>query len=96
MFSFFSDGEERMIRPASTEKISKYAHISRHFLIHVLGLEPEQTFISDLSSLTDFLVEDEVLEREIFLHYGIEIEETEGVRLVDVFKRIEEEGIVPG
>lgn len=91
----FNLPDGRQIRRASTTGVSEYANIARHFLVHVLKLEPAQTFISDLSSIDNFMIEKEVAESRIFLHYGIEISDIEDGNLVAIFQRIAEQGIVP-
>lgn len=88
-------GGNKWIRPASTTEINKYPDIAWHFLVHVLDLEPEHTFISDLSSVDNFMIEYEVVERETFLHYGIEIADIKDGNLAAIFKRIAEEGFRP-
>ena len=95
MFHPEPEDEEYTLYWASTDEISKYWQISSDFLRKVLDLDPAWTFLSDLSTLRDFDIAPEVLEREIFLRYGVEIDDLEDRRLVDIFTRIEEEGILP-
>ena len=77
------------------DEIKKYWRISYDFMLHVLDSNPSETFISDRSSLYEFAIlsDSEGLKRQIFLRDGIEVNDLDGLLLVDICRRIVEEWI---
>jgi hypothetical protein len=75
---------------ASTEEISKYDEFAKEFFPRVLGLNYEDCFISDETSLWDFHNDDSnaFLEQKIGLLYGVDISDVKNGSLVEIFKRI--------
>ena len=79
------------------EQIGKYESISIHFMEHILKFHG-RFWISDLSSIWDFPVEDtpDELVRKIALRYGVDVSDLIGAgNLVTIFKRIKSQGYIP-
>lgn len=87
--------DEASFKMCAAEEILKYKHISDDFLRHLVDADPGWVFLSDESRLGDFMMDVDELEREIFLRYGIDVEDIPHRNLLAIFKRIDEEGIVP-
>ena len=75
----------------STEKIDQYEHIAVDFFEKVLKMDYYACFISDQSSLWDFMLvaDREELTRRVALYYKLELDPDEYPFLVDIFERIE-------
>lgn len=82
------------IKFAETDEIEKYDHIAEDFFRKILNMNfNDILFISDESSLYDFCLNDDLLSEKIQLikdTYGIDLSEDEGLRLTDIFRKIEE------
>lgn len=75
---------------ASTSNIEHYEPIARDFLQRVLHLNYDQCFISDQSSLIDFMGGEDYVEttRQI---YGVDISDIEDGNLVAIFRRLDQQ-----
>lgn len=77
---------------ASTEEIMRYEGVALHFFPEILGLEWEDCFVSDESSLWDFC-EDRSLDgyyHAISQTFAIDVSDVEDGNLAAIFKRIHE------
>lgn len=88
-------GDDVSFEMSAAEEIVKYKNISDDFLMYVVEADPAWVFLSDESRLGDFMMDMDYLEREIFLRYGVDVDDIPHRNLVAIFKRIDEEGIVP-
>jgi len=75
---------------AASNSVSKYEDIARDFLERILGLNYDECFISDESSLWDFHVgqRNDEYYRKIAIIYGIDVSDVEGATLWKIFERI--------
>jgi hypothetical protein len=89
---------------ARTNEIARYDDIATDFLLRVLGIDYSQSFISDQSTLADFLfVEDDATYRanmnacclKVRTIYGTDISDIENGELWRIFARIRECGYSP-
>lgn len=88
---------EMKFEPAPSEKVHLYTHIAEHFFPHILKMNYADVWITDLSSLWDFPVEDsdEEMSRKIALRYGVDVSDlVKKGFLVEIFERINEKGRV--
>jgi hypothetical protein len=83
-------GEKVPLQFASAVSVDADPALLDDFIENILGISPSGIFISDLSSLGDFgIVEDvEVLKQRIFDRYEIEITEPETVLVADILERV--------
>jgi hypothetical protein len=96
-----SNDENPEVTFASTEKISRYDYLLDDFIENVLELE--WTWVSDVSSLWDFVSLDEYDEEKrqkkyaqflwrIRKEYGVDVSDIEDGNLVRILERISESG----
>ncbi|HUP27775.1 MAG TPA: hypothetical protein VM409_05015 [Chloroflexia bacterium] len=85
-------GTYKPIRFAPTEQIAPYEHMVKNFLAEVAAFEVEWLFVSDVSSLWNFISEDR--RDEVFARiqdiYGVDASDIADGNLVRIFKLIEQ------
>lgn len=99
-FNEFKNQHGRAPRPGSsvpiefapTDDIDKYSSIARDFFQKILGMNFDQCFVSDLSSLWDFpRVSDEERVFELIKQtYNVDVSDIKTGNLVQIFKRLQE------
>ncbi|MGY5878762.1 MAG: hypothetical protein RTV31_00870 [Candidatus Thorarchaeota archaeon] len=82
--------DQREIIFAPSERISCYEEIAKDFLPMICNQLWEDCWVSDLSSIWDFLCEDdrEAIFERVQSEYGIDISDIEDGNLLDIFDRL--------
>ena len=89
--------ERRLPRPgtrmkfrglAAHERIRSHGSLRDEFIERVLQLDPAETFVSDLSTLSDFDPKTEEFDRRLRLLYGIDLEKLADDRLITILDAI--------
>jgi len=82
-------GKGLPIEFSTTERINKYSELGRDFLRKILDIDYDNVFISDESSLWDFVLEEtlDVEFEKIKIVYGVDVSDTNG-NLLEIFSRI--------
>ena len=84
-------GVEVPLEFAPTDGIEKYFDIAYDFMGEILGFDLTGIFVSDGSSLFDFIDRDSSSElfKMIYERYGVDVSDIESGNLVKIFERIE-------
>ncbi|MBD8497249.1 hypothetical protein [Paenibacillus arenosi] len=86
-------GQKVQLTFASVDRMDQYEIEAVHFFKEVLEMDYYEMFVSDKSSMYDFCWTDEMLNEKyekISVIYGVEIEDIEGLLIVDILQRIRE------
>ena len=83
-------GSKVPIKFASTERIYNFDTEAAQFFKAVFAMDYYNIFISDESSMYDFCWDDILIEKQKIIQrlYGIDINDFEGLKIVDILERI--------
>lgn len=86
-------GQKVQLTFASTEWMDRYENEAVHFFKELFEMDYYEMFVSDKTSMHDFCWTNELLDekfRKIYEIYGVQIKDIEGLKIVDILKRIRE------
>lgn len=86
-------GHRVQLNFSSSERMDQYENEAVHFFREIFEMDYYEMFVSDKTSMHDFSWTDEMLnEKYIKIQetYGVQINEIEGLKIVDILQRIRE------